>query len=56
MNSNLQTIAALLIVALVVVAFVVRAIVRRRNPGCGGGDCGAISPEMRKLQARIKSR
>ncbi|MEY4939752.1 MAG: hypothetical protein RIQ93_1487 [Verrucomicrobiota bacterium] len=54
MTPTFQTTAALLIVALVAAAFVVRAIKRRRNPGCGGGDCGAISPEMRKLQARIK--
>lgn len=55
MTPNIQTIAALLIVALVVAAFVVRGIIQRRNPGCGGGECGAISPEMRKLQARLKS-
>jgi hypothetical protein len=53
MSSSLQTIAALLIVAVAAVWLVVRALAKRKHGGCGP-DCGAISPEMRKLQAQLK--
>jgi hypothetical protein len=53
MDSHLQTITALAIVALAVVWLIGRAIAKRRHPGCGG-DCGAVSPEMRRLQAKLK--
>jgi hypothetical protein len=54
MNADFQTIAALVVVALVAIWFVVRAVRNRKSSGCGGGDCGAISPEMRRLQAKLK--
>ena len=53
MNAELQSILALAIVAVTAAWFVVRAIAKRKNPGCGT-DCGAVSPEIRKLQARLK--
>lgn len=53
MPADFQTIAALVIVALAATWLVVRAIAKRKNPGCGG-ECGAVSPEIRKLQARLK--
>jgi hypothetical protein len=53
MSSTFQTISALAIVALAVVWLIARAVAKRRNPGCGS-DCGAVSPEMRRLQARLK--
>lgn len=45
--------AALVIVAIAVIWLVLRALAKRRNPGCGS-DCGAISPEVKKLQAHLK--
>lgn len=53
MSATFQTVAALALVALAAIWLIVRAIAKRKNPGCGG-DCGAISPEVRKLQARLK--
>jgi hypothetical protein len=54
MSSGLQTILALALVALAA-ALLVRSWFRRsRQPGCGGEGCGAISPEVKKLQARLK--
>ncbi len=55
MTPEFQTIAALIVVALAASYLIVRALRKRRNPGCGS-DCGAISPEIRKLQARLKQR
>lgn len=53
MSSDFQTIAALVVVAVTIAWFVARAIGKRKDPGCGS-DCGAVSPAMRKLQAKLK--
>jgi len=54
-NDTLQRILALVIVAVATVLLVRRTLARRKHPGCGsGGDCGAISPEVRKLQSKLK--
>ena len=53
MNPAVQTILALAVVALAVAWLVRRAIAKRKNPGCGD-DCGAVSPELKRLQARLK--
>jgi hypothetical protein len=53
MSPTVQTILALALVALAAAWLVRRAIVKRKNPGCGD-DCGAVSPEMKRLQARLK--
>jgi len=53
MNTQLQTVIALLVVALAAAWLVVRALKRKKNPGCGD-DCGALSPEVKRLQARLK--
>jgi hypothetical protein len=52
-SSNLQTIAALVLVAIAATWLIVRAVAKRKNPGCGG-DCGAVSPEIKKLQAKLR--
>ena len=38
-------------------AFLLRSWLRKKkSPGCGStGDCGAISPEVKKLQAKLKN-
>ncbi|PTX98472.1 FeoB-associated Cys-rich membrane protein [Opitutus sp. ER46] len=56
MSPTLQTLLALGIVALAATWLVWRAVASRKGGGCGGGDCGAISPEIRKLQAKLKRR
>lgn len=53
MSSAFQTIAALVVVALAATWLVARALAKRKNPGCGN-DCGAVSPDMRRLQAKLK--
>lgn len=53
MSPELQTLAALVVVAVAAVWLVRRALAKRKNPGCGT-DCGAVSPELKRLQARLK--
>ena len=54
MSSFLQTVIALGIVALSASWLVFNAVRKRKQPGCGSEGCGAISPEVKKLQARLK--
>ena len=53
MTPAVQTVLAFALVALAAAWLVRRALVKRKNPGCGD-DCGAVSPEMKRLQARLK--
>lgn len=53
MSPQIQTYAALAVVALATTWLVLRAIAKRKNPGCGS-DCGAVSPEIKKLQAHLR--
>ena len=53
MSSSLQTIIALALVAVAAGLLVRSWLVKRKQPGCGA-DCGAVSPEIKKLQARLK--
>jgi len=54
MSSSLQTILALGIVV-IAVALLIRSYLKKgKNPGCGSEGCSAISPEVKKLQARLK--
>lgn len=55
MSSEFQTIAALVIVAAAATWLVMRAIAKRKHPGCGS-DCTALSPEIKRLQARLTQR
>ena len=54
MSAQIQTIVALVIVAAAVAWLVVSAIRKRKSPGCGNEDCGAVSPEIKRLQAKLK--
>jgi len=53
MSATLQTIVALGIVALAAALLVRSWLAKRKSPGCGGA-CGAVSPEIKKLQAKLK--
>lgn len=53
MSSQIQTYVALAVVALAATWLVLRAIAKRKHPGCGS-DCGAVSPEIKKLQAHLR--
>ena len=53
MSSTLQTIIAFAVVALAA-AFLLRSwLGKKKASGCGGA-CGAVSPEVKALQARLK--
>ena len=55
MSSSLQTFAALAIVAIAATLLTRHYLKKRANPGCGsGGNCGAVSPEVKKLQAKLR--
>jgi attachment p12 family protein len=54
MSSSIQTIVALVLVAVAAGWLIYNATKKRRSSSCGGGECGAISPEVKKLQARLK--
>jgi len=53
MSAAVQTVIALIIVAVAAGLLVRFWLKGRKNPGCGA-DCGAVSPEIKKLQARLK--
>jgi hypothetical protein len=53
MNASLQTLVALAVVAVAAGLLVWHFFIRKKPPGCAG-NCGAVSPELRKLQAKLK--
>ncbi len=53
MSAPLQTLIALAIVAVAVTLLIRSVLKKRRQPGCGD-NCGAVSPEVKKLQAKLK--
>ncbi len=54
MSSSLQTLIALLIVAVAATLLVRSWFAKRKQPGCGSENCSAVSPEVKKLQAKLK--
>lgn len=52
MNSSLQTTLALGIVALAVAYLLWTWLRPKKSSGCGG-ECGAVSPEVKKLRERL---
>jgi hypothetical protein len=54
MTPALQTILSLVVVGIAAVWLVRRAFRKDHTKGCGGGECGAVSPEVKRLQARLK--
>jgi len=54
MSASLQTFIALVLVAIAATLLVRSWLKKGRNPGCGSEGCGAVSPEVKKLQARLK--
>jgi hypothetical protein len=53
MTPEIQSLLALLAVAIAAVWLIRRAF-RKKSGGCGAGECGAISPEVKKLQAHLR--
>lgn len=57
MSSSVQTIVAFAIVILAGALLARHYFKKRAQPGCGsGGDCGAVSPDVKKLQAHLRKK
>jgi hypothetical protein len=54
MSSSLQTIIALTLVALAAALLLRSWFGKKKSSGCGHESCGAVSPEIKKLQAKLK--
>jgi hypothetical protein len=55
MSAEIQTVLALAVVALAAGWLLFRALRRDPARGCGSnGACGAVSPEVKNLRARLR--
>lgn len=54
MSATLQTVIALAIVAVAAALLLRSWFGKKKSSGCGSESCSAISPEIKKLQARLK--
>lgn len=55
MSSSVQTLIALGLALLAAAYLLWSWFGRKKKSGCGStGECGAISPEVKKLQSRLK--
>jgi hypothetical protein len=53
-SSSLQTIIALAIVAIAAALLLRSWFGKKKASGCGNESCSAVSPEIKKLQAKLK--
>jgi hypothetical protein len=56
MSASGQTVIALVVVALAAGGLVWRALATRGKHGCGGGECGAVSPDARAFLKKVRKR
>jgi hypothetical protein len=54
MSSAVQTVVALALVALAAALLLRSWLGKKKSSGCGHESCGAVSPEIKKLQAKLK--
>ena len=54
MSSSLQTVIALAVVVLAAAWLLRGWFGKKKSSGCSSQGCGAVSPEVKKLQARLK--
>jgi hypothetical protein len=54
MSASLQTLLALGLVAIAATLLVRSWLRKGKQPGCGSEGCGAVSPEVKKLQAKLR--
>jgi hypothetical protein len=54
MNPSWQTVAALGVVAVAAFFLLFAALRKKKNGGCGSEGCHAVSPELKKLQAKLR--
>jgi hypothetical protein len=56
MSDNWQTLATLALVAAAMVFLLRGAFRRRKHPGCSNGACGAVSQDVKRLQAHLRKK
>ncbi|MCC6414615.1 MAG: hypothetical protein IT582_01730 [Opitutaceae bacterium] len=54
MSPAVQTLLSLVVVGITAIWLVRRAFRKDHTKGCGGGECGALSPEVKKLQRQLR--
>ncbi len=54
MSATLQTVLALAIVAVATALLLRSWFGKKKSSGCGSESCSAVSPEIKKLQAKLK--
>lgn len=54
MSTSFQTVGALIIVMITVALLLISVFRKKKNSGCGSEGCHAVSPELKKLQAKLK--
>ncbi len=54
MTSSVQTIIALVVVAIATALLLRSWFGKKKSSGCGSEGCSAVSPEIKKLQAKLK--
>jgi hypothetical protein len=54
MSSTFQTIIALALVALAAALLLRSWFGKKKSSGCGHDSCGAVSPEVKKLQKLVR--
>jgi len=54
MSSTFQTVIALVIVAVAAALLARLWFGKKKSSGCGSESCGAVNPEIKKLQAKLK--
>jgi hypothetical protein len=54
MSSILQTIIALALVAVAAGWLIYLAARKKSSSGCAGAGCSAVSPEIKKIRAKLK--
>ncbi|MBI2813486.1 MAG: FeoB-associated Cys-rich membrane protein [Opitutae bacterium] len=54
MSAALQTVITLLIVAVAAALLLRSWFGKKKSPGCGNESCSAVSPEIRKLQSKLR--
>lgn len=54
MTPSVQTIIALAIVAVAAALLMRSWFGKKKSSGCGSESCSAVSPEIKKLQAKLK--
>ena len=54
MSATLQTVIALVVVAVAAALLLRSWFGKKKSSGCGSESCSAVSPEIKKLQAKLK--